>query len=69
MSVSHCMDQALAIAQRPMDQWAGAIAQVREACPHADCGAPQNCRERIADYLRTQYRMRQRRDANPKATR
>lgn len=69
MSVSHCMDQALRIAQRPMDQWADAIAKVREACPHNDCGAPQNCRERIADYLRTQYRMRQRRDATARVAR
>lgn len=67
MSVGHCMGQALAIAQRPMDLWAVAIAQVTETCAHADCGAPRNCRERVAEYLRVQYKMRQRRDVTAQA--
>lgn len=62
MSVSHCMGRALDIAQKPLVEWAGAIAEVSDACPHPDCGEPRNCRERIADYLRVQYRIRRRRD-------
>lgn len=68
MSVSHCMDQALAIAQQQPEQWASAIARVREECPHTDCGAPRNCRERVAEYLRVQYKSRKRRDASAKVS-
>lgn len=68
MSVSHCMDQALAIAQQPLEQWATAIARVPDDCPHADCGAPRNCRERIAEYLRVQYKSRKRRDVSAKVS-
>ena len=60
MSVSHCMGLALDIARLPDHQWAGEIAKLPEACAHADCGLPRNCRERIAEYLRVQYRMARR---------
>jgi hypothetical protein len=62
------MDQALAIAQQPPEQWGAAITRVREECPHADCGAPRNCRERVAEYLRVQYKSRNRRDARAKVS-
>jgi hypothetical protein len=57
MSVSHCMHEATRIAQGHRDGWAEQIALLPASCAHADCGMPRNCRERIADYLRTQYRI------------
>ena len=63
------MDQALRIAQLPPDGWAVAIAEISDTCAHADCGAPRNCRERVSEYLRVQYKMRQRRDACQAAAR
>ncbi|TQD51224.1 hypothetical protein [Marilutibacter aestuarii] len=65
MSVSHCMGKALEIAAGPLDTWAGKIAALPDACLHSDCGAPRNCRERIADYLRVQYRAAKRKAAMP----
>lgn len=57
MSVSHCMGQALAIAETPRPQWRDAIEALPEACPHADCTGGVGCRARVADYLRIQWRM------------
>lgn len=61
MSVSRCMHSALAIAREPVETWGAAIAKLPETCPHADCTGGVGCRERIADYLRVQWRMLQRR--------
>lgn len=61
MSVSHCMHLALEIAAGPDEGWGDAIQQIPERCPHPDCGEPRNCRERVADYLRMQYRVKRRR--------
>lgn len=62
MTLSHCMDQALAIAQTARADWAAAIAKVPETCPRSDCTGGVGCRERIADYLRVQWRMAERRE-------
>lgn len=56
MSVSHCMHLALEVATKPRDQWAAEIAKIPTGCQHSDCGSPRSCRQRIADYLRVQYR-------------
>lgn len=64
MSIGHCMDQALSIARLPRDSWAAEIQKLPAACMHADCGQPRSCRERIADYLRVQYRMQASREAS-----
>lgn len=58
MSVSHCMHHARRIVALPRDQWADQIAELPDGCEHADCGAPRNCRERIREYLRMQWRIR-----------
>jgi hypothetical protein len=64
MSVSRCMQSALQIAQTlPRAQWGDVTAALPEACPHSDCTGETGCRERVRDYLRTQYRMQARRDA------
>ncbi len=65
MSVSHCMHHALAIAAKPRAQWQEQIAKLPDGCGHTDCGAPHSCRERVADYLRVQWRMQVRREARP----
>lgn len=52
------MHHALAIASTPDDTWAAQIAKLPAGCAHADCGAPRDCRERVADYLRMQYRIK-----------
>lgn len=57
------MHKATAIAQKPLNEWAQQIEQLPTACAHADCGAPRNCRERIAAYLRVQYRAAKRQAA------
>ena len=63
MSVSRCMHQALAIAQKPRAEWAAAIDALPATCPHADCTGGIGCRARIADYLRIQWRMISAREA------
>ena len=57
MSVSYCMGKALEIGRTPRASWASQIDQLPDGCSRAECGRPKNCRERIADYLRTQYRV------------
>lgn len=54
------MNNALAIAASPVDGWAPRIAQLPVGCPH---GGAIGCQARIADYLRIQWRMLQRRQA------
>ena len=64
MSVSHCMHRVLDIARdTPEADWPSAIAALPAACERADCGAPRSCRDRAADYLRMQWRIRRRLEA------
>jgi len=51
------MHRALQIAATPIDGWGPQIERLPEGCAHADCGAPRSCRERIAEYLRMQWRI------------
>jgi hypothetical protein len=60
MTVSHCLHQALRIARQPRQDWAAAIEVLPQTCAYDDCGAPRNCRERIAEYLRMQWRISER---------
>jgi hypothetical protein len=57
------MGQALRIARSHRQGWKHQIEQLPETCPHTDCGLPHSCRQRIAEYLRMQWRMAERRDA------
>ena len=50
------MHHALAIAATPEAGWKDKIDQVPTGCEHADCGQPRDCRQRVAEYLRMQYR-------------
>lgn len=61
MSVSHCMHRALEIAKMPRPECKAQIEALPVACAHSDCGQPKSCRERIADYLRMQWRMAEQR--------
>lgn len=63
MSASRCMHHALAIATQPRAQWQVLLGKLPEACPHADCTGGVGCRERVADYLRVQWRMLAAREA------
>ena len=63
MSVSRCMHHAMSIAQQPRASWGEASEKLPEVCPNSDCTGAMGCRERVRDYLRTQYRMQARRDA------
>lgn len=61
------MGRALEIAKAPRAEWGAAIALLPDGCAHADCGAPRSCRVRIADYLRMQWRIAERRAARANA--
>ena len=62
MSASCCMHHALAIASTPTPAWGGQIERLPAACPSPErCGQPHSCRERVADYLRVQWRMQSKR--------
>ncbi|TFZ46108.1 hypothetical protein E5C33_07500 [Stenotrophomonas maltophilia] len=64
MGVNRCLTQALLIAKKPRGQWKGGIAQLPEACQAPGiCSGGIGCRERLADYLRVQWRMIERREA------
>lgn len=57
------MHHALAIANTPADTWADQLARIPEVCANPErCGQPHNCRERNADYLRLQWRMKSKRE-------
>jgi hypothetical protein len=66
MSVSHCMNRTLDIARMPEADWPAQIAALPDTCAHADCGAPRSCRERAAEYLRMQWRVRRALEAKGK---
>lgn len=57
MSASRCMHHARRIQQSPPADWGRLIDSLPTACPHADCGQPKNCQQRIREYLRMQYRI------------
>ena len=61
MTTSHCMHRAMSIAKQPLKSWSALIEAIPETCEHDDCGNPRNCRQRIAEYLRMQWRMAERR--------
>lgn len=64
MSVSCCLHHALAIGKTPDDTWGAQIALIPDVCPSPNvCGQPHNCRERNAEFLRMQYRMKRDREA------
>lgn len=61
MSVGHCMGRALEIGRLPRGEWAEAIRQIPDGCEQPDCGAPKSCRMRVADFLRVQWLIAERR--------
>lgn len=66
MSVSRCMGEALRIAETPRAGWQVKLAEISVVCPHTDCSPGGGCRQRIADYLRVQYRIQVRKEARSK---
>lgn len=62
VSAGYCWDQAVQIAQGARDTWAAQIDALPTTCQRADCGMPKNCRAKVAEYLRMQYRMAVARD-------
>ena len=58
MSASRCMHHASRIIDSTdRERWGDEIDKLPTECPHTDCGQPKNCRERIREYLRVQYRL------------
>lgn len=41
----------------PPERWGVQIDALPTECPHADCGQPKNCQQRIREYLRVQWRL------------
>lgn len=66
MSISHCMKRTLDIARLPEGEWPNHITALPDACAHADCGVPRNCRQRAQEFLRTQWRIRRSLEAKGK---
>lgn len=63
MGVSRCIIRAIDIAKAPRSEWKTAIAALPEACECPSvCTGGRGCRERIADYLRMQWLMLERRE-------
>lgn len=64
MGVNQCLHQALVIARQPREQWRAQIEQIPEACQAPGvCTGGVGCRQRIAEYLRVQWLMIERREA------
>lgn len=62
--MNRCLHQALLIARQPRAEWRAQIGQIAEACQAPDvCTGGIGCRKRIADYLRVQWRMIERRES------
>ena len=55
--MSRCITRALDIAKAPRGEWAAALEEVPQTCPHVGiCTGGVGCRERLSSYLRVQYR-------------
>lgn len=64
MGVNRCLHQALMIARQPRAKWRAQIEQIAEACQAPGvCTGGVGCRRRIADYLRVQWMMIERRES------
>lgn len=64
MGVNRCLHQALLIARQPREQWRAQVEQIEEACQAPGvCTGDVGCRQRIAEYLRVQWLMIERREA------
>lgn len=62
MSVSRCITKAIDIAQAPRAAWRDAIQALPEECQYpCVCTGGVGCRERVAEYLRMQWQMHERR--------
>ncbi|MCU1033294.1 hypothetical protein JAK64_05955 [Stenotrophomonas maltophilia] len=62
MGVNRCLHQALLIARQPRAEWRTQIDQIAEACQAPGvCTGGIGCRQRIAEYLRVQWWMIERR--------
>ena len=59
MSAGYCWPNAIRIGTLPREQWATEIAKLPETCERSDCNPP-GCREKIAGYMRVQYRLKER---------
>ncbi|MGR4895011.1 hypothetical protein ACIPR8_07015 [Stenotrophomonas sp. LARHCG68] len=64
MSVSRCLLPAAEKAARtPRTGWKEQIDELPVACPHPGiCTGGVGCRERVADYLRVQFKAQARRE-------
>lgn len=64
MGVNPCLHQALLIARQPRSEWRAQIAQIAENCEAPGvCTGGVGCRQRIAEYLRVQWWMIERRES------
>ncbi len=64
MGVNRCLHQALLIARQPRTEWRTQIDQIAEACQAPGvCTGGVGCRQRIAEYLRVQRWMIERRES------
>lgn len=62
--MNRCLHQALLIARQPRSEWRTQIDQIAEACQApAVCTGGVGCRQRIAEYLRVQWWMIERRES------
>ena len=59
MSAGFCWPNAIRIGALPRMQWAAEIAKLPETCERKGCDPP-GCREKIAGYMRVQYRLKER---------
>ncbi len=64
MGVNRCLHQALLIARQPRSEWRAQIEQIAENCEAPGvCTGGIGCRQRIAEYLRVQWWMIERRES------
>ncbi len=62
--MNRCLHQALLIARQPRTEWRVQIDQVPEPCQAPGvCTGGVGCRQRIAEYLRVQWWMIERRES------
>lgn len=64
MGVNRCLHQALLIARQPRPEWRAQIEQIAETCQAPGvCTGDVGGRQRIAEYLRVQWLMIERRES------
>jgi len=56
--LSHCMGIARQLSSMPESEWDELVANLPDGCEKVDCTGQRSCRQRVAEYIEMQRRIR-----------